>query len=277
MATSGPVLLKIPTRIPQLAPAGARRPAGAGRRRPQSSSAPQPGGLLRGEARMATRGDDRLVVELEWGITVYPARVEGDRWRAVWQENGERRQCEAVSEPRLAEKLEKVTERLAAGAPNMERPGADLIAYYLWPGRHPASRPWSRRHADTQRRLCQRFAAPVIAAVTCQDIKIAHMQQIVNAAPTAGEGERMHRCLSAMVTAGLQGGYLANSRLRESHWRPVPAPQVSSQLRRLSRGNPISRRRMTPRIPRVAYRCLRLVSCPMQRPGLAGRPNSKPG
>jgi integrase len=187
--------------------------------------------LLRGDARVATRGDARLVVELEWGITVYPARVEGDRWRAVWQENGQRRQCEAVSESRLAQKLEKVTERLAASAPNMERPGADLIAYYLWPGRHPASRPWSRRHADTQRRLCQRFAAPVIAAVTCQDIKIAHMQQIVNAAPTAGEGERVHRCLSAMVTAGLQGGYLASARLREVHWqaggRPVPAPQVS--------------------------------------------------
>jgi hypothetical protein len=79
-----------------------------------------------------------------------------------------------------------------------------------------------------QRRLCQRFAAPVIAAVTCQDIKIAHMQQIVNAAPTAGEGERLHRSLSAMVSAGLAGGYLASPRLREVHWqaagRPVPGP-----------------------------------------------------
>jgi hypothetical protein len=167
VATSGPVLLKIPTKIPQPARAGAGWPAGAARGRPQSCPTVQPGALLRGNARVATRGDGRVVVELGWGITVYPARVAGERWRAVWHENGRRRQAEGASETRLAQKLEKVTERLAAGAPNMERPGADLIAYYLWPGRHPASRPWSRRHADTQRRLCQRFAAPVIAAVTC--------------------------------------------------------------------------------------------------------------
>jgi hypothetical protein len=32
-----------------------------------------------------------------------------------------------VSEDKLAARLEKVTERLEAGAPNMSRPGADLI------------------------------------------------------------------------------------------------------------------------------------------------------
>ena len=120
-----------------------------------------------------------------------------------------------------------------ADAPNLERPGADLIAWYLSPARHPADRPWSAKHADTQRRLCERFVAPVIAAITCQDIKVAHMQQAVNAAPTAGEGARLHRCLSAMVTAGITGGYLTNPRLRQVHWqaadRPAPGPQVSMQ------------------------------------------------
>ena len=144
-----------------------------------------------------------MVVELEGGITVYPARREGERWRAVWYENGRRRQAEAVAEDTLAAKLAKVAERLACDAPNLERPGADLIAWYLSPDRHPAGRPWSRRHADTQRRLCQRFAAPVIAAACCQDIKVADMQQIINSAPTAGEGARLRRCLSAMVTAGI--------------------------------------------------------------------------
>jgi hypothetical protein len=89
-----------------------------------------------------------VVVELEGGITVYPARGVGDRWRAVWYESG-RRQCEAVAEDKLAAKLARVTERLAADAPNLERPGADLIAWYLCPDRHPAARPWSRRHADS--------------------------------------------------------------------------------------------------------------------------------
>ena len=32
------------------------------------------------------------------GNTVYPAREEHGRWRAVWQESGKRERCEAASE-----------------------------------------------------------------------------------------------------------------------------------------------------------------------------------
>ena len=113
----------------------------------------------------------------------------------------------------------------------MTRPGADLIAWYLNPDRLPVESRWSRKHADNQRRLCQRFAVPVIGAVTCQDIKVSHAQKIVNAAPTAGEGGRVHRMLSAMVGAGIKGGYLVRPTLAEVHWqagdRPVPAPKVT--------------------------------------------------
>jgi integrase len=150
---------------------------------------------------------------------------------ATFTENGQRRFRQGATEARLAEKLELVRERLSAGAANMERPGADLIAHYLDPDRLPAARRWSRKHAHTQRRLCERFAAPVIAAVTCQDIKARHTQQIVNAAPTAGEGERVHGMLSALVAAGVEGGYLANPRLAMVHWqaggRPLPAQRVT--------------------------------------------------
>ena len=113
----------------------------------------------------------------------------------------------------------------------MERPGADLIAHYLDPDRLPVQDRWSRKHAHTQRRLCERFAAPVIGAVTCQDITTSHTQQIVSAAPTAGEGNRVHRMLSALVTAGIEGGYLTSPRLAKVHWqagdRPLPAPRVT--------------------------------------------------
>jgi hypothetical protein len=140
--------------------------------------------------------------------------------------------CEGATEEKLAAKLEKVAERLRADAPNMRRPGADLIAHYLSPDLLPVQDRWSRKHADTQRRLCQRFAAPVIAAVTCQDIKTEHTQKIVNAASTAGEGDRVRRMISALVTAGIDGGYLANPRLARVHWqaedRPLPAPAVST-------------------------------------------------
>ena len=92
------------------------------------------------------------MIELECGITVYPAREEQGRWRAVWHENGERQQCEAASEERLAAKLEKVAERLQADAPKMRRPGSDLIAHDLDLDRLPVKDRWSRKHADTQRR-----------------------------------------------------------------------------------------------------------------------------
>ena len=54
----------------------------------------------------------RVVVELECGVTVYPPQRDGEPWRAVWAENGRRRFREAVTEEKLAAKLEKVIERL---------------------------------------------------------------------------------------------------------------------------------------------------------------------
>ena len=72
---------------------------------------------------------------------------------------------------------------------------------------------------------------PVIDTVTCQDIKTSHTQQIVNAAPTSGEGDRVHGMLSALVAAGIEGGYLTSPRLAMVHWqagdRPLPTPQVT--------------------------------------------------
>jgi integrase len=57
------------------------------------------------------------------------------------------------------------------------------------------------------------------------------VQKVVNAAPTAGEGDRVRRMISALVTAGVDGGFLVNSRLAKVHWqagnRPLPAPAVS--------------------------------------------------
>jgi integrase len=170
------------------------------------------------------------VIETPEGITVYAARCEGDRWRAVWYEDGERRQCQAASEDRLAASLEKVAVRLAADAPNMLRTGDELIACYLSGDRLPAERQWSRKHAETQRYLCERFVRPVLGQLACQDIRVADMQAVVNAAPTAKEGRRVRAMISALTGAGITGGYLANPRLKEVHWqakgRAVAAPRT---------------------------------------------------
>src|SRR5690348_5932276 len=132
---------KIPTRNPQPAPggpgqgraaAGLRR-AGVRRRRDLVGGAE---GLVSGPV-----PDSREPIVTDQGITIYPARCEGDRWRAVWYEpDGSRGQCQAVTEERLAARLEKVTERLAADIPNMLRSGSELIAYYLSDDRRPAER-----------------------------------------------------------------------------------------------------------------------------------------
>lgn len=227
MASASAAIVKIPTQSPQ----PARRSAAA--QRPKAGR-PSNGKVLAHETRAATRGDGE-VIELEFGITVYPPRKNGGRWRAVWLENGERKQCESVSEEKLAAKLAKVKERLGTGAANMLRPGADLIAWYLNLDRLPVAKRWSRKHAHTQGRLCELYAKPVIAEVTSQDITVDHMQRIVNAAPTEGEGERVRRMVSAMVNAGLDAGYLSNSRLAKVHWQPgdralaVPRASVAGE------------------------------------------------
>jgi hypothetical protein len=165
-----------------------------------------------GDTRKATRGDDHVVVELDSGVVVYPAREPGDRWRAVWYENGRRRQCQAVSDDRLAMKLEKVTERLEADAPNMERPGADLIVFHLSPGATRLGR-CGRVSTPTPSGGCAPGTWPRSWGMwACEDIKTGHLQEAVKAAPTAGEGDRVRRCISALVSAGIAGGYLTSPR-----------------------------------------------------------------
>jgi hypothetical protein len=116
MTQAAPAVFKIPTKSPQPAHGKAGRPAGRAK-----AGRPATGRVLaNGAGRTATRGGGE-VIELEHGITVYPAREEKGRWRAVWYEDGERQQCETSSEEKLAARLEKVTERLAADAPKEPR------------------------------------------------------------------------------------------------------------------------------------------------------------
>jgi hypothetical protein len=58
--------------------------------------------LAGGAGRPATRGNGDPVIELDCGVTVYPAREGRDRWRVVWVEGGRRRYREAVTEAGLA-------------------------------------------------------------------------------------------------------------------------------------------------------------------------------
>ena len=103
MAQAVPAIVKIPTKSPQRA-----------RGKPGRAKA----------GRAATRGGGE-VIELEYGITVYPARDEHGRWRAVWHEDGQRQQCEELG--------------------------------YFQPGRCTASRLVGRRSAACGDRQCSRW------------------------------------------------------------------------------------------------------------------------
>ena len=77
MAQEAPARTKIPTKSPQPARGGAARPAG----RAKVGRIARGSVLASGTGRAATRGGGP-VIELECGITVYPAREEQGRWRS---------------------------------------------------------------------------------------------------------------------------------------------------------------------------------------------------
>jgi len=79
MTQAPAVIFKIPTKIPQPARGKTARPAAWAR-----TGRPATGRVLaNGTGRAATRSGSE-VIELEHGITVYPAREGKGRWRAVW-------------------------------------------------------------------------------------------------------------------------------------------------------------------------------------------------
>ena len=61
----------------------------------------------------------RSVIELEFGILVYPPEADGEPWRTTFTEHGQRKYRQGATEAKLAAKLEKVAERLRADAVNM--------------------------------------------------------------------------------------------------------------------------------------------------------------
>jgi hypothetical protein len=92
MTQAPAAVFKIPTESPQPSRGRASRTRKAAAAQPRAASR-----VAFIETRAATRGDGE-VIELDLGITVYPPRDKGGRWRAVWHEDGERQQCESVSE-----------------------------------------------------------------------------------------------------------------------------------------------------------------------------------
>jgi len=71
------------------------QPGVAGPGGPRKSGRPLRGPRVSGDARESVRQPDRPVIELEFGILVYPPEGEGEPWRAVFTENGQLTQVPA--------------------------------------------------------------------------------------------------------------------------------------------------------------------------------------
>jgi hypothetical protein len=78
MAQSAPARTKINTKVTQPAPG-------------RSSRRPARGPRVSGAARDSVRQSARPVIELDFGILVYPPGTGGEPWRAVFTENGQRK------------------------------------------------------------------------------------------------------------------------------------------------------------------------------------------
>ena len=76
---------------------GTRSPAG-----PRKAGRPPRGPRVIGEARESARHPDRPVIELEFGILVYPPEADGEPWRATFTENGQRKYRQGATEEKLA-------------------------------------------------------------------------------------------------------------------------------------------------------------------------------
>jgi hypothetical protein len=115
---------KINTDITQPARQRAGRKASVGKKRGGSRGQ----GRISGDTRDSVRGGTREVIEMELGITVYPPKADGEPWRAVFAENGQRRNRQAVTEAELAAS--------PAGPP---RHAAATTAHPAWPSRADAT------------------------------------------------------------------------------------------------------------------------------------------
>ena len=114
MAHMAPTKSKINTNPTQLACDRAVQRAPGGGKKSRGGRGPA---RVSGDTRESVRDSARVVVEAGCGILVYPPEAAGEPWRATFTENGRRRFRQAMTEAELAAKLEKVTDRLRAGAP----------------------------------------------------------------------------------------------------------------------------------------------------------------
>lgn len=153
----------------------------------------------------------REVLEFDHGVAAYPPGESGGYWRIRWEESRRRRDTTAKSRSAAIAKATEIVERLARSTPTElgRARGTDLVAHYLDPQRRPPRvHQWSEKHRDDQTRYCELYVRPVIGNVPCRDLSRTDFQTIIDQARTASVAQHLRRCLTGLVGAGLEEGYL---------------------------------------------------------------------
>jgi integrase len=168
----------------------------------------------------------REVLEFECGVSAYEPASAGGYWRLRWVEADRRRDTTARSRGEAVAKAGELVDRLSAGTPTelASARGRVLVERYLDPARRSQrGRGWSDRHREDQEAYCRRFVSPVIAEVAVRNLTRAHFQRVLDQAPTASVAAHLRRCLSALVTCGLDEGLLLVRQdvLRGVRWQPA--------------------------------------------------------
>lgn len=153
----------------------------------------------------------REVLEFACGVRAYAPGDPGGRWRLRWPEAGRQRDTTARSREEAIAKAEGLVERLGRGTPTdlARATGADLVAHYLDPGRRPPrTDEWSERHRGEQQRYCDLYVTPTIGHMACAALTPADFQRVLDRANTPSVAKHLHRCITALVNAGLEEGLL---------------------------------------------------------------------
>src|SRR5262245_14907459 len=102
MAQAALARTKINTQVTRPAPGRGSRPSAGPRKLSRSAKGPR----VSGDVRESVRQHGRRVIELDFGILVYPPEADGEPWRATFTEKGQRRFPQGATEAKLAAKLE---------------------------------------------------------------------------------------------------------------------------------------------------------------------------
>jgi integrase len=110
--------------------------------------------------------------------------------------------------------LAKEEELLRGATDRTRRRLSDAIVYWLDPATpRPRHRPWSKSRLEMAQRYAKYYLIPQLGSIRCMDLARHHIQEVVNLAPSLGEGKRVREECVSLLTALRNGDWLLTSQV----------------------------------------------------------------